>query len=527
MTWQTGGGQTQGYRVAYAQGNYPSLTCQMGSTQDVESALTVTLSTYAATLYTVVVCAYDSGNNLSAPVLQTITTSTAIQPPQVIQQPVVSNGFLTVAENLPANGTLSVTVPGNPANPPELQVVTPPTNGTVIITNPVTGSYTYTPKTGFVGSDSFTFNSTNGLNLVSNTAQISIMVSSAPLALGNYLTVVENSFAFGLLPVNDVENTNLTYSFPTGPSHGTVTITEANITHTTPEGVALYGASFIYVPNANYTGSDSFTFQANDGTFNSNIATVTITVISPPAAVPTSSPAPPPAVLPASIPPVVGDSGFEMPDMTTTVGAAPANWGAPLGTAWTFLASNGFAGIAGNGSKYTSANPVAPEGTQVGVISLNASMSQPLAFSAGTYYVSFSAAQEATGNTSNQSIGVSLNGNLIANITPANTSYQTYNTSNFALAAGSYTLTLVGQTSSGESTALIDNVQIQGVALPALPVSAALPTPTPPTTGAALPPTNLVLGQPTTGNFLTVGWKSGGGARKDSKLTLSKDTFPI
>src|SRR2546429_9258965 len=34
----------------------------------------------------------------------------------------------------------------------------------------------------------------------------------------------------------------------------------------------------IYTPAANYSGPDSFTFKANDGTADSNIATVTISV---------------------------------------------------------------------------------------------------------------------------------------------------------------------------------------------------------------------------------------------------------
>ena len=37
--------------------------------------------------------------------------------------------------------------------------------------------------------------------------------------------------------------------------------------------------SFIYVPNANYFGTDTFTYLANDGTDDSNTATVTITVL--------------------------------------------------------------------------------------------------------------------------------------------------------------------------------------------------------------------------------------------------------
>lgn len=34
--------------------------------------------------------------------------------------------------------------------------------------------------------------------------------------------------------------------------------------------------SFTYTPNANFNGTDSFTYRANDGTADSNIATVTI-----------------------------------------------------------------------------------------------------------------------------------------------------------------------------------------------------------------------------------------------------------
>ena len=36
--------------------------------------------------------------------------------------------------------------------------------------------------------------------------------------------------------------------------------------------------TFTYTPNANFNGSDSFTYKANDGTVDSNVATVTITV---------------------------------------------------------------------------------------------------------------------------------------------------------------------------------------------------------------------------------------------------------
>ncbi|MCS7469466.1 DUF2341 domain-containing protein, partial [Stieleria sp. ICT_E10.1] len=53
-------------------------------------------------------------------------------------------------------------------------------------------------------------------------------------------------------------------SLVTGPSNGTLSINA--------------DGSFSYTPNANFNGVDSFTYQTNDGSLDSNVATVTITV---------------------------------------------------------------------------------------------------------------------------------------------------------------------------------------------------------------------------------------------------------
>jgi hypothetical protein len=62
----------------------------------------------------------------------------------------------------------------------------------------------------------------------------------------------------------DPQGGSLTAQLVTGPSNGTLSLY--------PNG------SFVYTPATNYSGIDSFTYVANNGTANSNVATVTITV---------------------------------------------------------------------------------------------------------------------------------------------------------------------------------------------------------------------------------------------------------
>ena len=62
----------------------------------------------------------------------------------------------------------------------------------------------------------------------------------------------------------DVESDHLTAVKVTDPANGTLALD--------PDG------SFLYTPNANFNGVDTFTYKANDGTGDSNVATVTITV---------------------------------------------------------------------------------------------------------------------------------------------------------------------------------------------------------------------------------------------------------
>ena len=151
------------------------------------------------------------------------------------------------------------------------------------------------------------------------------------------------------------------------------------------------------------------------------------------------------------------DPGFENPSQGTGRLAYHYN---PTGSAWTF---NG-AGLAGNGSNFTFGNPNAPQGSQVAFIQMTSSMSQVVNLTAGTYQISFSAAQRANFGISNEEVQVLVDGNVVGTITPAGTSYATYTTASFNVAAGSHTITFAGVDPSGKDyTAFIDQASINNL----------------------------------------------------------------
>ena len=154
----------------------------------------------------------------------------------------------------------------------------------------------------------------------------------------------------------------------------------------------------------------------------------------------------------------VPNSGFETP----VVGAGAFQYG-PAGASWTFVG----AGISGNGSGFTLANPAAPDGVQVAFLQMGASssISQSLAgFQAGvSYTVTFKAAQRGSNNNGGQDFDVYLDSTLLGTFRPASSSYSTLSTAAFTTTAGSHTLKFQGRDSSGgDNTALIDAVAVTG-----------------------------------------------------------------
>ena len=99
-------------------------------------------------------------------------------------------------------------------------------------------------------------------------ARLSVFMDFAPLntppvAQNQTATVEENASVPVMLAATDSNNDPLTFSVTNVPQHGALSGTAPNLT---------------YTPEANYSGADSFTFTANDGTLASTPATVSISV---------------------------------------------------------------------------------------------------------------------------------------------------------------------------------------------------------------------------------------------------------
>jgi hypothetical protein len=169
----------------------------------------------------------------------------------------------------------------------------------------------------------------------------------------------------------------------------------------------------------------------------------------------------------ATGPNLIKNPSFETPALplgqfVNADGPPPLN--DPLLQNWFFSPPPHGAGIASNGSAFTSDNPPAPNGTQVAWIQGNGSyISQEVTLTANIYEISFYAAERGT-DTLTQPLDVYVGNTLVGTVTPAGSNYALHTFYYTATASGPQTIKFVGLTASGnDATALIDNVQVFAV----------------------------------------------------------------
>ena len=137
-----------------------------------------------------------------------------------------------------------------------------PDNGVITGSN---ANFTYTPNTGFYGVDYAEFIADNG-DFQSSASPINVTVNDSiarPSAAIVTITTQINTPAEVTMLGTDPNSLPLTYHIAAEPTNGILSVSN-NI--------------YTYTPNADYVGSDSFTYNVSNGTLSSLNATVEILI---------------------------------------------------------------------------------------------------------------------------------------------------------------------------------------------------------------------------------------------------------
>ena len=145
-------------------------------------------------------------------------------------------------------------------------------NGNLVISG--TGSarsLVATPAANLNGTSTITVTVSDGALTATDTFVVTVTaVNDVPVAIAGTATVVAGAAVNGSVTATDADSgATLTYSKVADPTKGTVTVN--------PNG------TFTYTANPGTSGTDTFTFKANDTFADSNVATVTVTITAPPA----------------------------------------------------------------------------------------------------------------------------------------------------------------------------------------------------------------------------------------------------
>ena len=204
-------------------------------------------------------------------VLNTIVSTTNDVEVVTNQAPVADDDDAgKISPTQPTTIDLSSKTSDGDSDPLTYSVVTDGTKGHVTFTG---STATYTPTGTPTGTDTFTYRVNDGTDN-SNTATVTVTFNQVPAASDDSAGKIAATHATDInlsSKTSDGDSDSLTYSVVTDGAKGHVT---------------FIGSTATYTPTGTPTGTDTFTYRVNDGTDNSNTATVTVTFNKVPAATP-------------------------------------------------------------------------------------------------------------------------------------------------------------------------------------------------------------------------------------------------
>lgn len=180
------------------------------------------------------------------------------------------------------NGNISGNVLSNDSDsdgdPITSQLLTGVAHGSLTLNS--NGTFNYTPNAGYFGPDTFTYKTNDGYE-DGGTATVTLRMDRPPTAADDSYTIRQNTTLEVLMPGvlgndSDIDTPlfgdTLYSQLVTSPTHGSLTLASNGYIQ--------------YVPALGFVGTDSFTYQVNDGMLAGNIAQVTINVKGAPVALP-------------------------------------------------------------------------------------------------------------------------------------------------------------------------------------------------------------------------------------------------
>lgn len=179
--------------------------------------------------------------------------------------PVAEDLAVSTDEGSEVEITLNAT--DNNGDPLIFAITKDPEHGTLKDFDEASGAMTYVPDDNYSGDDVFMYKVSDGLQ-DSNKAEVSISVAPVnhpPLAKSQELSVNENGELNITLSASDPDSDELTFTITEEPASGELTGDAPNL---------------VYRPSPGFSGSDGFSFMANDGAVDSKTARVDITVLS-------------------------------------------------------------------------------------------------------------------------------------------------------------------------------------------------------------------------------------------------------
>ena len=223
------------------------------------------LASVLLTIFSLALAACGGGGSSSSPAAPPVPPPppvTSPPPPPVNSVPVASDVSVKTNVDEPLDATLS----GQDADGDALtySVTVLPTIGTVQVMDAAAGTFRYTPGNAAFGTDQFRYRVNDG-NDNSAEATVTVVVNRKPAAQDQSMRAATSLPAAGTLVGTDEDGDPVSFAIATQPANGTVVIDAAT-------------GSFTYNATADFEGTDSFTYQANDGFADSPPATVTLSV---------------------------------------------------------------------------------------------------------------------------------------------------------------------------------------------------------------------------------------------------------